>query len=180
MNVRRPGRDTDPLAVVAPELREAFDELDVPIYLLSADGTLRWANGASQSLQLTADDFQEASPHEAVIVDASGKRVELRIHAAPLRSGQRIVGTIGFAIPAGKCRFAAGTEEVTLTHRQAEVLQLLAQGRSTEGIAGELGIAFETARNHIRALFGRLDVHSRLEAVVEARRRGLIDNRDDG
>jgi DNA-binding CsgD family transcriptional regulator len=175
-SARRSQPDTDPLALVGPELREAFDELDVPIYLLSADGTLRWANGASQSFPLVADDLHESDP---AIVVASGRRVELRIHAAPLRSGQRILGTIGLAIPCGQGRLDATTEEVTLTQRQAEVLRLLAQGRSTETIANELGIAFETARNHIRALFGRLDVHSRLEAVVEGRRRGLLDDQDD-
>jgi DNA-binding CsgD family transcriptional regulator len=51
---------------------------------------------------------------------------------------------------------------------------MLAEGESTEEIAAGLGVALETARNHIRALFGRLEVHSRLEAVVEARRRGLL------
>jgi DNA-binding CsgD family transcriptional regulator len=175
-SARRPRRDTDPLALVGPELREAFDELDVPVYLLGADGTLRWANGASQSLPLAAADLRA---NDAAIVDASGRRVELRIHAAPLRSGQEIVGTLGLAIPCGQGRLDTATGAVTLTQRQAEVLRLLAQGRSTESIARELGIAFETARNHIRALFGRLDVHSRLEAVVEGRRRGLLDDQND-
>jgi DNA-binding CsgD family transcriptional regulator len=49
---------------------------------------------------------------------------------------------------------------------------MLAESQSIEEIAAGLGVARETARNHIRALL--LDAHSRLEAVIEARRRGLL------
>jgi DNA-binding CsgD family transcriptional regulator len=65
-----------------------------------------------------------------------------------------------------------------LTPRQREVLQLLAEGLDTGEIAERLGVAPETARNHIRGLLGRLEAHSRLEAVVFARRRGLLDRLD--
>ena len=61
-----------------------------------------------------------------------------------------------------------------LTPRQAEVLRHLASGCSTDQIAARLGISVETVRNHIRDLLKRLGVHSRLEAVVEGRRRGLV------
>ena len=45
----------------------------------------------------------------------------------------------------------------------------------TEAIASRLGVAVETARNHIRAVLRELGVHSRLEAVVAGRERGLLD-----
>jgi two-component system nitrate/nitrite response regulator NarL len=61
-----------------------------------------------------------------------------------------------------------------LTPRQAEVLRLLGEGLSTEAIAARLGIAVETSRNHIRAVLRGLNVHSRLEAVVAGRERGLL------
>jgi DNA-binding CsgD family transcriptional regulator len=61
-----------------------------------------------------------------------------------------------------------------LTPRQAEVLRLLGEGLSTEAIADRLGIAVETSRNHIRAVLRGLNVHSRLEAVVAGRERGLL------
>jgi len=50
----------------------------------------------------------------------------------------------------------------------------LAQGASTVQIADRLVISTETVRNHVRALLRALRVHSRLEAIVEARRRGLL------
>jgi DNA-binding CsgD family transcriptional regulator len=54
-------------------------------------------------------------------------------------------------------------------------LRLLAAGYSTQETAERLGVAAETARNHIRAILRRLEVHTRLEAVVAARRHGLLD-----
>lgn len=61
-----------------------------------------------------------------------------------------------------------------LTPRQGEVLRLLGQGLSTSEIARMLGISEETARHHIRAILRSLGAHSRLEAVVQALRLGLI------
>jgi len=61
-----------------------------------------------------------------------------------------------------------------LTARQREALTLLASGHSTEEIAAALGVAVVTARNHVTACLRRLDCHSRVEAVVKARRLGLV------
>jgi DNA-binding NarL/FixJ family response regulator len=60
-----------------------------------------------------------------------------------------------------------------LTPRQIEVLRLLEQGRTTTQIAAELHLSHETVRNHIRRLMHRLGAHTRLEAVVLARRAEL-------
>ena len=62
----------------------------------------------------------------------------------------------------------------SLTPRQLEVLHLLDHGLSTLQIAHRLGISIETVRNHIRAILRTLGVHSRLQAVTEARKRGLV------
>jgi len=56
-----------------------------------------------------------------------------------------------------------------LTRREREVLGLLAEGISNEGIAQALVISPETARTHIQNLLGKLGVHSRLEAAAFAR-----------
>jgi DNA-binding CsgD family transcriptional regulator len=61
-----------------------------------------------------------------------------------------------------------------LTHRQVEVLRLLAEGAQAKTIAARLGIAETTARNHIAGVLRRLGCHSQLEAVAVARRSGLI------
>jgi DNA-binding CsgD family transcriptional regulator len=63
---------------------------------------------------------------------------------------------------------------VSLTRRQREVLELLADGVPAKLVARRLGIAEVTVRNHIRAILTELRCHSQLEAVAEARRRGVL------
>jgi PAS domain S-box-containing protein len=65
-------------------------------------------------------------------------------------------------------------EPVALTEREQEVLRCLARGMSTAGIARKLSIAPVTVRNHIQSILQRLDVHSKLAAVVYAYRHQLI------
>lgn len=61
-----------------------------------------------------------------------------------------------------------------LTDREAEVLRLLAGGASTRTIAERLFISATTVRNHVQGILSKLGVHSRLAAVAEARRRGIL------
>lgn len=64
--------------------------------------------------------------------------------------------------------------EARLTPRQCEVLGLLADGIPAKVIATRLGIREVTVRNHIQAILIELRCHSQLEAVAEARRRGVL------
>jgi DNA-binding NarL/FixJ family response regulator len=66
-------------------------------------------------------------------------------------------------------------EPNSLTKRQLEILRLLAEGRSTDEIATELGLSRTTVRNYIATLLAALGAHTRLQAVVVARRAGIID-----
>ena len=63
---------------------------------------------------------------------------------------------------------------VSLTRRQQQVLTLLADGVPAKVIAGRLGLAEATVRNHIRAVLVALGTHSQLEAIAKARRLQLI------
>jgi DNA-binding NarL/FixJ family response regulator len=49
----------------------------------------------------------------------------------------------------------------TLSHRELEVQQLLAQGLGTANVARKLGISVFTVRNHLRAIYEKLGIHSR-------------------
>ncbi|MGH9464990.1 MAG: response regulator transcription factor [Thermoanaerobaculia bacterium] len=60
--------------------------------------------------------------------------------------------------------------EAELTRRQLEVLCRLAQGESLPTIAGALGTSLNTVRTHVQALYERLGVHSRAQAVAFALR----------
>ena len=61
-----------------------------------------------------------------------------------------------------------------LTARELEVLQLLAEGSSTGQASEQLGISSATLRAHVQAILRKLGAHSRLEAVAEAARLGVI------
>ena len=60
-----------------------------------------------------------------------------------------------------------------LTAREREVVQLMVDGISTAGIAGELGVSVNTVRNHTQSGLRKLNAHSRLEAAAAAVRLGL-------
>lgn len=53
-----------------------------------------------------------------------------------------------------------------LTSREGEVADLLAAGLNTSEIVAQLGIRESTVRRHVQAIFGKLAVHSRIEAVA--------------
>jgi len=61
-----------------------------------------------------------------------------------------------------------------LTARERQVLDLLADGASTETIANRLYLSANTVRNHAQAILTKLHAHSRLEAVSVAVREGII------
>jgi DNA-binding NarL/FixJ family response regulator len=81
--------------------------------------------------------------------------------------GERVVGVFGLLT--GTVEEESGPPPAHLTPRQAEVLRLLEQGRSTKQIAQELHLSTETVRNHVRHLLRALGVNTRLEAVAIAR-----------
>jgi PAS domain S-box-containing protein len=76
--------------------------------------------------------------------------------------------------PQASAPVANGQPVARLTNRELEVLSLLAQGCSTDDIARSLSISPSTTRNHIRNILQKLRVHSRLEAVVQAYKQGLV------
>jgi DNA-binding NarL/FixJ family response regulator len=61
------------------------------------------------------------------------------------------------------------------TPRELEMLHLLAEGIDTETMAQRLGIATHTVEWHVRHVIEKLQVHSKLQAVVVAAQRGLIE-----
>jgi DNA-binding NarL/FixJ family response regulator/signal transduction histidine kinase len=64
-----------------------------------------------------------------------------------------------------------------LTPRERDVLQLLAEGLDSQGVADRLHITIRTERNHISNILAKLGVHSQLQALVFALRYGLIEVR---
>jgi LuxR family maltose regulon positive regulatory protein len=61
-----------------------------------------------------------------------------------------------------------------LSHRELEVLHLIAQGLSNQEIGERLVLALDTVKGHNRSIFGKLQVQRRTEAIARARELGLL------
>jgi DNA-binding NarL/FixJ family response regulator len=64
--------------------------------------------------------------------------------------------------------------ERTLTVRQREILQMLADGLQTDAVAKRLGLSTETVRTHTKRILAKLHADTRTQAVAIAIRNGLI------
>jgi PAS domain S-box-containing protein len=169
---------------VGGDVEQALAGIPVPSYVLDTDGVVRWINPAAKRLlgdvrgrhftsivgpedRARAQELFARKEASGVFVSADGTRVALEVSAVPLMGGERVVGVFGLLT--GPLDEAASPPPTHLTPRQAEVLRLLEQGRSTKQIAQELHLSTETVRNHVRHLLRALGVNSRLEAVAAAR-----------
>jgi DNA-binding CsgD family transcriptional regulator len=188
------------VAVLGGDLDHALGELRVPAAVIAADGTIRWHNDAiterfgnltgmqftkllaPESVNQGRDAFarkmlgtERTSDRQATFLTPAGERIQVDISTVILEgTDHRAVGIFGLASPRTPPQKTRPLIR-GLSPREAEVLAELAHGRSTGQIADHLGIARETVRNHVRSLFRKLGVHSRLEAVAEGRRRSLVD-----
>jgi DNA-binding NarL/FixJ family response regulator len=108
-------------------------------------------------------------------------------------NGERVVSALSLGLPdavvlcmwtqdGGASRLVAATTGrrdaagipvfATLTPRELEVLGLLVEGASNKDMARRLSIRSNTVRTHVQNLLAKLQVHTRLEAVTVANRRG--------
>jgi DNA-binding NarL/FixJ family response regulator len=79
-----------------------------------------------------------------------------------------------FLLPNVAAKLAGRQCADELTPRELEVLRLLAEGKPNKIIAADLGIGEVTVKSHVRAIFTKLNVLSRTEAIAAASRSGLI------
>lgn len=61
-----------------------------------------------------------------------------------------------------------------LTRRERQVLRLMAAGLSGPETAEEPVVATSTVRSHVKSIYGKLDVHSRYEAIERTRSLNLV------
>jgi NarL family two-component system response regulator LiaR len=89
-----------------------------------------------------------------------------------LYDGQIYLSPQAYVALAEATRVEGGDQ--TLTERELEILRLAQQGLPNPQIAQALHIASGTVRNHLSAIYRKLDVHSRHEALQVVQERGLI------
>lgn len=185
------------------DLTHALEEMSVPAYVLDREGRFRWQNrgaltffgnriGQPYTRTVAPEDHHLARTHLAkkllgevdatdytlTALGANGERLAVRISCVPFREDGEIAGVFGIVCPRdtlSEAKRYSADGSPTLTARQHQALALLADGLGTSEIAKRLGVAEETARNHIRGLLRQLGVHSRLEAVVSGYRLGLLE-----
>jgi PAS domain S-box-containing protein len=184
--------------LAALDLPNAVEDLPAPAYVIDREGRFCWVNRAMVEVlgDLRGEPFIEyvAPEHrqvartnftrkvvgktteifDMVVLCRNGGRVAMRFSSAPLRRNGHVVGIFGIGIPLAQAASFDHSPLEDLTPRQQEVLGLLGEGLETPEIARRLGIAEETARNHIRALLRAMGAHSRLEAVLMGLRAGAI------
>jgi DNA-binding NarL/FixJ family response regulator len=71
-------------------------------------------------------------------------------------------------------RLAEHLASEKLTPRELEVLALMARGKRNKEIGGELSIAEDTVKMHVKNILAKLEVNDRTEAVTIAMRRGIL------
>ena len=182
------------------DIYSALSGMGMPAYVIDREGTIRWLNSAGlalwpnalnkkfstvmapEELRHAREQFArkvigeaDATEYATSVVDADGRMMDVDVSSVALRADGEVVGVFGVVTPARAQNLVnPPLKAVELTPRQRQVLRLLGEGRTTVTIASDLGIADETARNHIKAVLRALGARSRLEAVVAARREGLL------
>ena len=137
-------------------------------------------------VMLTVNDENE-NVFEAIRNGAQGyllKSVSSRELLASLRGAMRneaaITRTLGGRMLAEFRRvskYAVGvsiTNPASLTIREQEVLELVAAGLSNKEIAEKLNLSIHTVKSHMRKILAKLHLEKRQEAVIYARREGLL------
>jgi DNA-binding NarL/FixJ family response regulator len=127
-----------------------------PIVVFTADGGARLLS-----------DALKAGVKGYVRKDSPGEDLVRAIQAA--REGEFYVD------PALSSTIVLDEGDKTLSDRQREILQMLADGMQTEAVAIKLGLSTETVRTHTKRILAKLGADTRTQAVAIGIRTGLIE-----
>jgi DNA-binding NarL/FixJ family response regulator len=142
---------------------------------------------SAKIIMLTISD-EEADLYDAIKAGATGyllKEISIDEVAAAIRAvhgGQslispsmasKLLSEFASMIKKGDARQQIPAPK--LTDREMEVLRLVAKGLNNRDIAKQLFISENTVKNHVRNILEKLQLHSRMEAVVYAVREKLLE-----
>jgi DNA-binding NarL/FixJ family response regulator len=128
----------------------------------------------------------EAGATGYLLKDASAARIAAAIHevregGSPISPSiaRRVLARFRAGVPAGAMvqpvtAQAPAPEPSPLSERETELLRLVAKGFSFDAVAEVLSISPHTVVTHVKNIYRKLAVHSRGEAVHEARQMGLL------
>ena len=159
------GGETPDVAIVDPSragvdvadmVTRLGEHVDAPIVIFTADGGARLL---SEALKAGVRGYvRKDSPSEDLV---------RAIEAA--RTGEFYVD------PGLSSTIVLDEGDRTLSARQREILQMLADGMQTEAVANKLGLSTETVRTHTKRILAKLEASTRTQAVAIGIRHGLIE-----
>jgi DNA-binding CsgD family transcriptional regulator len=183
------------LEALGVDIVEVLEHSRWPVSIVDASGVCVWLNAAAidlvgdqrgGSMSSIAEDYlpharaalkrrqmgaDALTHHGFVVIDRHGARRHLDLLSISLTRDDEFVGILSI-VRTVTAEDSSALEP--LSPRERETLALLAAGFSTSQVAERLGIAHETARNHIRGVLQALGVHSRGAAVARARELRLL------
>lgn len=155
------------VAVIDIDLGEPLDGLDLAPVLQARCG--------ASCVFLSGREVEASWPSRAVSLDAAGlylkpcspAQLEVAIALAMERRAQPALRRLGassrWALPGVGPHVEVLAD---LSARQREVVLLVAEGLSVARVADRLGVSQHTVRNHLKAVFKKLGVHSQVELVA--------------
>jgi two-component system NarL family response regulator len=160
---------------------------------IEAASRIRETLPSTKILMLTVSD-EEDDLYEAIKAGANGyllKEISVEEVASAIRAvvqGQSLISPSMASKLLNEfnslARQAADRREQlpapVLTARELEVLKLVARGMSNRDVADQLYISENTVKNHVRNILEKLHLHSRMEAVMYAVRKRLLDPHTEG
>ncbi|MBA3306468.1 MAG: response regulator transcription factor [Thermoleophilaceae bacterium] len=142
-------------ADVGELVKRLSNELGAPIVVLTADGGARLL---SEALKAGVRGYvRKNSPSRDLI-----RAIEA------VRAGEFYVD------PSLSSTLVLEEGDRTLSARQRQILQMLADGMQTDAVAKELGLSTETVRTHTKRILAKLEASTRTQAVAIGIRYGLI------
>jgi DNA-binding NarL/FixJ family response regulator len=143
-------------ADIAELVRKLSTQLAAPVVIFTADGGARLLTEALK-----------AGVRGYVRKDSPPNDLVRAITAA--RSGEFYVD------PSLSSTIVLEEGDRTLSARQREILQMLANGMQTDAVAKQLGLSTETVRTHTKRILAKLEASTRTQAVAIGLRYGLIE-----
>jgi two-component system, NarL family, nitrate/nitrite response regulator NarL len=175
---------------LARKLRPTVVVMDIAMPVLNGfEATRQILHAAPETkvLVLSAHSDDEYVEHMAA-VGASGYVVKQNSGQVLVHAVKEVAGGRPYFSPsivkrvrdlerkAGGSRAGAAKPQRPLTAREAEVLQLVAEGAANKQVAAELGISIKTVEKHRQQLMDKLDIHDTAGLTRYAIAAGVIEN----
>ena len=164
-------------------------ENDVSVIILDTEmQDMPWADALTKIMQISPKTVvvavsacEDIRLIKSILAKGVKGYISKRADAKTLSNALRLVMDGGTYVPPSLLENIPNSDTAgkngavkTLTYRQSQVLDLIAQGKSNKQIAFDMGVSESTVKLHINALLRSLRVNNRTQAVITAQKMGII------